>query len=65
MSTSTVWIAVAAAILLLGLVIVLLLRLLTPKRPRPKAGNARPFIAETADETMVISREQADDMLNK
>ena len=70
MSTWVAWGTVAISIVLLAVLGVLLYRLISGERAtmqanaQGKAPNAH-YVPTTPDETMVISRQQADEMLNK
>ena len=59
------WLGTGIAAVLLPIVAVLLYRVLRGKPQRPPAGPVKGYVATTPDETMVISRQQADEMLNK
>lgn len=67
MSTWLAWFAIALSALLLALVGVLLLRMLAESRTqrRIETPAERHFAPTTPDETMIISRQQADEMLNR
>jgi len=67
MSTWQTWLAIFAGVVLLLLVGALLFLVLAKDRPRrwPQTPSGSGFVAKTPDETMVISRQQADEMLNK
>ena len=60
-----IWLGMAMAAILLPIVAVLLYRVLRGRPGRPQAKATAHFVATTPDETMVISRQQADEMLNK
>ncbi len=70
MSTWVAWGTVAISIVLLAVLGVLLYRLISGERSttqanaQGKAPSAH-YVPTTPDETMVISRQQADEMLNK
>ena len=60
------WISVCVSIVLLAVLGVLLYRLLTSNRMRKLETPAKSVhVATTPDETMIISRSQMDEMLNK
>ena len=71
MSVLEASLAIAIAALLLALVALLLYRVLKKARTQAQAQAPAPtsptrrFVATTPDETILISREQADEMLNK
>ena len=67
MSTWVAWFALCAAAVLLLAVGVLLFRMIADSRTQQRVDTPtkRHVVPTTPDETMVISREQADDMLKK
>ena len=67
MSTWLAWLAIFAGVVLLLVVGVLLFLVLAKERTRRPQQNptGRGFVPTTPDETMVISRQQADEILNK
>lgn len=66
MITWVAWISVCISIVLLAVLGVLLYRMLASGLTRKKEPQAqRHYVPTTPDETMIISRSQADDMLNK
>lgn len=67
MSPWLAWSAICAGVVLLLVVGVLLFLVLARERARrpPQAPTGRGFVPTTPDETMIISRQQADEMLNK
>jgi len=67
MSTWLAWFAICVSAVLLAVVGVLLFRVLANSRTHRRMDTPaeRHFVPTTPDETMVISRQQADEMLNK
>ena len=59
------WLGLSIAAILLPIVAVLLYRMLRDGPSQNPRKSTPQFIATTSDETMVISRRDADDMLNK
>lgn len=65
MASSAAWAAIVVAVLLLVLVALLLFRVLRQGQPAAKPTSSTAYVPTTPDETMIISREQADEILNK